>query len=108
MICVSATIGIQLLTVEQQNYHLSRASDLLQSAEADESFFKSIVTGDDTWVNGYDPKLNDSRYTRKHLNHHNPRKYTIFHKFVISMFGCDFRILVINSICNEGTGYFVR
>ena len=48
MICVSVNIVIQLLTVEQQKYFLSVASDLLQSAEADENFFQSFVTGDET------------------------------------------------------------
>jgi hypothetical protein len=73
MICVSAKIVIQLLTVEQE-YRLSIAYDFLQSSEADKSFFKSIITGGETWVYHYDPKLNNSHYTGKHLHHHNPRK----------------------------------
>jgi hypothetical protein len=54
MRCVSTKIVIQLLIVDQNQYHLSVASDLLHSAETDEIFFKSFVTGDETWVYSYD------------------------------------------------------
>jgi hypothetical protein len=75
---VSAKIFIQLLTVRQKKYYLPVTTDLLQSAETDKDFFKSLVTGNETWVYSYDHKLNNSHYTGKHLHHHNPRKCTRF------------------------------
>jgi len=74
--CASAKIVIQLLTVGQKKYCLPVTSDLFQSAETDENFFKSLVTGDETWVYSYDHILNNSHYTGKHLHHHNTRKCT--------------------------------
>jgi hypothetical protein len=51
------------------------AYDLLKSVKADENFFKNTVTGDDTWVHGYDSKLNHHNDKHgKHLHHHDKIK----------------------------------
>jgi len=42
---------------------LSVACDLLESAETDKNFFRSITIDNETWVYGYDPK------TKQHLSH---------------------------------------
>jgi hypothetical protein len=45
-----------LLTQEKRENRLSAASDMLESAEADDNFLKDIITGGVTCVYGYDPE----------------------------------------------------
>ena len=35
---------------------MSVATNMLQKAESDENFMGQIITGDETWVYGYDPE----------------------------------------------------
>ena len=46
----------RILTAEQKEWRLSVATNMLQEAESDENFMGQIITGDETWVYGYDPK----------------------------------------------------
>jgi hypothetical protein len=46
----------RLLTAQLMKHRLSAASDLLECAEADENFFKNIVSSDETLAYSYDPK----------------------------------------------------
>ncbi|PRD17607.1 UNVERIFIED_CONTAM: hypothetical protein NCL1_63950 [Trichonephila clavipes] len=46
----------RLLTEDQQFQRLATSSDLFQSASDDPEFMKLIITGDESWVYGYDPK----------------------------------------------------
>jgi hypothetical protein len=45
-----------LLLVPQKEWRLSVATNMLQEAESDENFMGQIITGDETWVYGYDPE----------------------------------------------------
>jgi hypothetical protein len=45
-----------MLTVEQKGTHLAVARDFLQCADQDTNFMKTIITGDESWVHGYDPE----------------------------------------------------
>ena len=53
---VAAKFVPQILTAEQKEWHLSVATNMLQEAESDENFMGQIITGDETWVYGYDPE----------------------------------------------------
>jgi hypothetical protein len=44
------------LTVEQKQQHLSVSLELRDRAASDSSFLGNVVTGDETWVDGYDPE----------------------------------------------------
>ncbi|GFG35808.1 hypothetical protein Cfor_03972 [Coptotermes formosanus] len=55
MRCVSVKFVLRVLTIEQKEHRLSVATNLLQEAETDQNFIEAIITGDDTWVYGYDP-----------------------------------------------------
>jgi len=46
----------KLLTVEQKKTHLAVDRDLLQCADHDANFMKTIITSDESWVYGYDPE----------------------------------------------------
>jgi hypothetical protein len=50
---VSAKFVPKLLTVEQKETRLAVARDLLQCADQDTNFMRTIITGDESWVYGY-------------------------------------------------------
>jgi hypothetical protein len=45
-----------LLLVPQKEWRWSVATNMLQDAESDENIMGQIITGDETWVHGYDPE----------------------------------------------------
>ncbi|KAL4141749.1 hypothetical protein QTP88_004326 [Uroleucon formosanum] len=53
---VAAKFVPKLLSGEQKENRKQIATDLLECSESDDFFFKSIITGDETWVYGYDPE----------------------------------------------------
>jgi hypothetical protein len=46
----------KLLSQEQQ-LRLEVARDMLECADGDPEFLKTVITGDETWVYGYDMKI---------------------------------------------------
>jgi AraC-like DNA-binding protein len=46
----------KLLSQEQQQLRLEVARDMLECANGDPEFLKTVITGDETWVYGYDPE----------------------------------------------------
>ena len=46
----------KLLTKQQKELHVEIAQDMLDCANNDPEFMKTIITGDETWVYGYNPK----------------------------------------------------
>ncbi|GFX97186.1 histone-lysine N-methyltransferase SETMAR [Trichonephila clavipes] len=46
----------KLLSDQQKNLRLEIAQDNLEMINSDENFLKKIITGDETWVYGYDPE----------------------------------------------------
>ncbi|KAL4113507.1 hypothetical protein QTP88_017119 [Uroleucon formosanum] len=53
---VAAKFLPKLLSGEQKENRKQIATDLLECSESDDFFLKSIITGDETWVYGYDPE----------------------------------------------------
>jgi hypothetical protein len=45
---------LHVFTIKQKEHHLSVASSLLQEAEEDQNCMEEIITGEETWVYGYD------------------------------------------------------
>jgi len=58
---VSAKFVLHLLTDDQKENHAGISQELLADANGNENFLKNIVTGDETWVYGYDV----ARYSRR-------------------------------------------
>jgi hypothetical protein len=46
----------KLLSQEQKQLHLEVARDMLECTNGDPEFLKTVITGDETWVYGYDPE----------------------------------------------------
>jgi len=55
---VSAKIVPRVLSIEQKERRLSVATNLLQEAQTDQNSMEVIITGEETWVYGYDQKRN--------------------------------------------------
>ena len=53
---VSAKFVPRLLTAEQKDDRVSICADLRERAQNDPNFMSSVITGDESWVYGYDPK----------------------------------------------------
>jgi hypothetical protein len=51
---VSAEFVPPLLTEDQKEKRVEISQELLANASGNENFLKNIITGDETWVNGYD------------------------------------------------------
>jgi hypothetical protein len=45
------------LTEDQKAKHVNIGQELLDRVSVDENFLKTIVTGDETWVYGYDVEI---------------------------------------------------
>jgi hypothetical protein len=52
----SAKLVPQLLTQDQTEHRATECHKLLQRAENDATFLPSIITGDESWVYGYNPE----------------------------------------------------
>jgi len=53
---VSAKFVPRVLTVEKKQQPLSISLELRDRAASDCSFLGNVITGDETWVYGYDPE----------------------------------------------------
>ena len=53
---MSAKFVPHVLTVEQKQQRLSISLELRDRAASDSSFLGNVITGDETWVYGYDPE----------------------------------------------------
>jgi len=53
---------------------LSVATNMLQEAESDENFMGQIITGDETWVYGYDPETKHQSSQWKSADSPRPKK----------------------------------
>jgi hypothetical protein len=56
MCIVVAKFVSKLLSQEQQQLRLEVAWDMLECANGDPEFLKTVITGNETWVYGYDPE----------------------------------------------------
>ena len=71
---VSAKLVPKLLTIEQKQRRLEIAQDMLDNANSNPNFLNIVITGDVSWVYGYDPetKMHSSQW--KHLTSPRPKK----------------------------------
>jgi hypothetical protein len=52
----SAKFGPRLLSQEQKELRLSISLEMRDCASSDSGFLRSLITGDESWVYGYDPE----------------------------------------------------
>jgi AraC-like DNA-binding protein len=64
----------KLLSQEHQQLRLEVARDMLERANGDPEFLKTVITGDETWVYGYDPETKVQSSQWKHSSPPRPRK----------------------------------
>jgi len=67
MLHVAAKFVPRLLTEEQKQNHVTVSQELLDRSNTDENFLKNVITGDETWVYGYDveTKVQSSQWVGK-------------------------------------------
>ena len=63
---VSAKFIPKLLMEQQKELHVEIAQDMLYCANNDLEFMKTIITGDEAWVYGYNPETKFQSSQRKH------------------------------------------
>ena len=71
---VSAKFVPKLLTEEQKELWKEICKDMLDCANHDPEFMKTIITGDETWVYGYDPETKFQSSQWKHPESPRPKK----------------------------------
>lgn len=71
---VSAKFVPKLLTPEQKHARVAAATDLVECDRNDRNFIHSIITGDETWVYGYDPETKAQSSQWKSPNSPRPKK----------------------------------
>jgi transposase len=64
----------KLLSQEQQKLCLEVVQDMLECANGDPEFLKTVITGDETWVYGYDPETKVQSSQWKHSSFPRPKK----------------------------------
>jgi hypothetical protein len=52
---IAAKFVPRLLTPEQKEHHVAISQELRQHALDDQFFMSRVITGDESWVYGYDP-----------------------------------------------------
>ena len=72
---VSAKFVPRLLTDDRKEKHVEISQELLAHVNGNENFLKNIITGDETWVYGYDveTEMQSSQWMRKRS--HRPKKH---------------------------------
>ncbi|KAJ4435632.1 hypothetical protein ANN_18248, partial [Periplaneta americana] len=68
---VAAKFVPKLLSPEQKDLHRDVAQDLLDTANTDPGFLNTVITGDESWVYGYDP---ETKTQWKHPESPRPKK----------------------------------
>ena len=71
---VSAKFVPKLLTEEQKELRKEISEDMLDLANHDPEFIKTIISGDETWVYRYDPKTKFQSSQWKHPESPRPKK----------------------------------
>jgi hypothetical protein len=64
----------RLLSDDQKAHHVSVCRELKQQARDDPNFISSIITGDETWVYGYDPETKQQSSQWNSPNSPRPKK----------------------------------
>ena len=87
---VSAKFVPKLLMEQQEELQKEISTDMMDLANHDPEFIKTIVTGDETWVYGYDPDTKFQFSQWKHLESPRPKKAQQVRSNVKVMLTCVF------------------
>jgi hypothetical protein len=71
---VAAKFVPKLLSQEQQELCLEVVRDMLECANGDPEFLKTVITGDETWVYRYDLEMKVQSSQWKHSSSPRPKK----------------------------------
>ena len=86
----SAKVVPKLLTKQQKELRKEISEDMLDLANHDPEFIKTIITGDETWVYGYDPETKFQSSKWKHPESPRPKKARQVRSNVKVMLTCFF------------------
>jgi len=64
---VSAKFVPKLLNFDQKNRRMSIAQELLDDVNDDPDLLKRVITGDESWVYGYDNMMTKETYERTEI-----------------------------------------
>ena len=73
--CVAAKFVLCLLTDAQKENCVTVSQELFDCSNADENFLKNVITGDETWVYGYDVEQKFSHRSGWENCCHNQKKH---------------------------------
>ena len=101
---VSAKFVPMLLMEQQKELRKEISEDMLDLANHDPQFIKTIITGDETWVYGYDPETKFQSSQWKHPESPRPKKARQVGSNVKAMLTCffDSRGIVHHEYAPEG------
>ena len=71
---VAAKFIPRILTADQQQQRVNVCTELRQLASNDESFLSRVITGDESWVYGYDPETKQQSSQWKSPTSPRPKK----------------------------------
>ena len=71
---VAAKFVPKLLSAEQKDLRVEVAQDLLDTTSTDPEFLNTVITGDESWVYGYDPETKAQSSQWKHPESSRPKK----------------------------------
>ncbi|XP_075558608.1 protein GVQW3-like [Dermacentor variabilis] len=71
---VAAKFVPKLIMVEQKQLRVEVSQDMLDSTNSDPDFMNTIITGDESWVYGYDPETKSQTSQWKHSTSPRPKK----------------------------------
>ena len=74
----AAEIISKLLNSEQKQHRMDIAQEMLMTFNDDANLFKNVLTGDDSWVYGYDIETKAQSSQWKRPEDPKPKKYANF------------------------------
>ncbi|XP_075737316.1 protein GVQW3-like [Rhipicephalus microplus] len=101
---IAAKFVLKLLTVEQKQLCVKVSQDILDFTSSDPNFMNTIITGDESWVYGYDPETKSQSSQRKHSMSPRPKKVRQVRSNVKVMLSAffDFRGVVHHEYAPQG------
>jgi hypothetical protein len=99
---VVAKFVTKLLSQEHQQLRLEVAWDMLECANGDPEFLKTVITGDETWVYGYDTETKAQSSQWKHSSSPRPKKaQRVWSKVKVLLFSLNIAGLCITVMRQE-------